>query len=58
MIFDNVEDFLFYFRGCIDVELTRWHDQQELLVMCLRCWKPDNLECGVQYSINFVLKVT
>lgn len=56
VVFNNMENFLLYSRRRVYVELSRWHNQQKLLVMGLRRWQSDHLEHCIQTPINFILE--
>jgi hypothetical protein len=58
MVLNNVEHFLFYIVRRVNVKLTWWHHEQELLVVSLGCWKSNHFEHCVQTSIDLVLEAT
>lgn len=56
MDFLNMEDLLLYLLRGHYIKLARWHNQQELLVVCLGSRQANNLEHGVETSINLILE--
>jgi len=56
MDFLNVEHFLFYILRGHYIKKARWHNQQELLVVCLRRRQANNFKYGIKTPINLILE--